>query len=442
LEATPATPKKKAEMSEAHTSHAVAPVAGGSGRPPLARFFGVVARSQSWRNLLYIALEFPLGLFYFVFLTTCLAVGVSLLIIWVGIFVLGLTAACWWAFAAFERALADSLLGTNLRPSPQPWRRAEGTWPRIKAHFGSSATWKDLAFLFVKFPLGLFSFVVSITLAATSLALITAPAYYRYAQSTDTHGVVTHGLNFGAWTVDRLWQALLLVPLGLLLAFVSFHAFNGLAALSRTIARGLLPRDTAPRPEPSAWLTPPTSDRPAPPDPTWTAPGAPAAPAAPAQPATPGAPVTPLAMPLAPVAPSPAAAPGTSTPPAGTPVSPQPYGWVYYPPPPYAAQAYPPPAYPPPPSPPPAAPPATLAYAPPTAAPQTQPPDASAPAPGPAWPDAPWTQWPPLFGTPQGAPRSPAPPSPAPENPRPTPSPAPPETPPGEQPPVPEEDQP
>jgi hypothetical protein len=396
-----------------------------SGRSPLAGFFGVAMRSQTWRNLLYIALEFPLGLFYFVFLTTCLAVGISLLIIWVGIFVLGLTAACWWAFAAFERALADSLLGTDLRPSPQPWRRAQGAWPRIKAHFGSSATWKDLAFLFIKFPLGLFSFVVSITLAATSLALIAAPTYYRSSQSTDTLGVVHHGLNFGAWTVGQLWQALLLVPLGLLLAIVSFHVCNGLAALSRTVARGLLPRDTTPRPEPSPWLAPSQSDRPAPPEPAWPVPP---------EPARPAAPTAPVTTPAAPT-------PGASMSPAGTPVAPQPYGWVYYPPPPDAAQAYPPPTTPPPVAPiypPPAAP----AYPPPTTPPQASP--AGTPTSGAAWPDAPWTQWPPLFGAPQTVPSSPAAPpgSAVPPNPGAPPSPAPPEPTAGEQPPAHEEDQP
>lgn len=424
-------------MSEAHTPDVAAPGAGGSGRPPFARFFGVVVRPQSWRNLLYIALEFPLGLFYFVFLTSCLAVGISLLIIWVGIFVLGLTAACWWAFAAFERALADSLLGTSLRPSPQPWRRAEGAWPRIKAHFGSGATWKDLAFLFIKFPLGLFSFVVSITLAATSLALITAPIYYRYAQSTDTNGVLHHGLNFGAWYLDRLWQALLLVPLGLLLAFVTFHVCNALAALSRTVARGLLARDTAPRPEPSAWLTPSASDRSAPAEPAWPPPPESARPATPA---APGAPVAPAATP----------APGAGAPPAGAPVAPQPYGWVYYQPPPYAAQAYPPAAYP---SPqtaapqaaPPASPPASPAYPPPAYPPPAAPPQTSpagVPAPGAAWPDAPWTQWPPLFGATQTAPPDSGASSPAQPSPGAPSSPTPPETPPDEQPSAHEEDQP
>ena len=68
-------------------------------RSPLARFFGVVARRESWLNLLYLALAFPLGLFYFIFLIVCLSVGISLVIIWVGIFILGLT--------RFQKRLAD-----------------------------------------------------------------------------------------------------------------------------------------------------------------------------------------------------------------------------------------------------------------------------------------------------------------------------------------------
>jgi hypothetical protein len=277
-------------------------------RSPLARFFGVVARPQSWLNLLYLGLSFPLGLFYFVFLTVCLSIGISLVIIWVGIFILGLTAACWWAFAAFERSLADGLLGTRLGPSPQPWRRAEGAWPRIKAHFTSSATWKDLAFLFVKFPLGLLSFVVVVGLGASSLGFLGAPFYYRYVHSSGADGIVHHGIYFGVWTVDKLWQALLLVPLGLLLAVVSFHACNGLAALWRGVAGGLLTPDRAPRP-------------------TFAA----ASPAA-----EPASLVAELADPTA----RPAAPPSPGPPQADRP----PYGWLYYPPSPYPPQPAQPPA--------------------------------------------------------------------------------------------------
>jgi len=406
-------------------------------RSPLARFFGVVARRESWLNLLYLALAFPLGLFYFIFLIVGLSVGISLAIIWIGIFILGLTAACSWAFAAFERSLADGLLGTHLTPSPQPWKRADGVWPRIKAHFGSSATWKDLAFLFLKFPLGLLSFCVVVTLGATSLALATAPFYYRYASSTDAHGVVHHGLNFGVWYVDRLGQALLLVPVGLLLAVVSLHAYNGLAAMWRAVARGLLPPGVRPQPGAapatagSAQPTMPAAPQPyqaAPPQPYQAAP--PFAPRqdAPTQPtpspegsspqpgtAWPQWPGYPAYPPNAGYPPNaayppnagyPAAPAGAGTPqapgadPAGQPT----YGWPpYYPQPPYPQQPYPqqPPyaqqSYPPQAGQPPA-----------PQAGDSPAPQVGAPWPGAQWPGAPWPQWSPLFGSPQAAPGGPA----------------------------------
>ena len=349
-------------------------------RSPLSWFFGVVVRPRSWLNLLYLALAFPLGLFYFVFLTVFLSVGISLAIIWVGIFILGVTAACWWAFAAFERSLADGLLGTDLTPAPEPWRHADGTWPRIKAHFGSSATWKDLAFLFVKFPLGLLSFCVVVVLGATSLALATAPFYYRFAYSTDAHGVSHHGLDFGIWHVDRLGPALLLVPVGLLLGVVSLHVFNGLAAMWRAVARGLLPADTRPRPvtpvasqtyQAAPPLAPPLAS---PPDVPGQAPSSAAGsqpqpgtpwPQWPAYPGYPGYPGYP---------------PYPSPPyPTQSPYPQQPYPQQPYPQQPYPQQPYGPQA--------------------------GQPSEAQAGAPTPSaqWPGAPWPQWPPLFGPPQVA---------------------------------------
>ena len=297
------------------------PLAGGQGRagtypavgaPPgprrsaAGRFFGVVLRPRTWLNLLYLSLSFPLGLFYFVFLVVMLAVGLCLVIIWVGIFILALTAGAWWAFASFERTLADGLLGTHLQPAPRPWQATTGTWPRIKAHFGALATWKDLAFLFLKFPLGVASFCVVVTLGAVSLALLAAPFYYSHVQSTGAGGAVTRGIDFAAWHVDRLWQALLLVPLGALLGFVSLHACNGLAAVWRAIARGLLEKAGEPR-RPSAaepgqppqphlpyQSQPPYPAQPPYPPPTqypgWPYPAQPTSPSQPAYPPQPGQP--------------------------------------------------------------------------------------------------------------------------------------------------------
>ena len=105
---------------------------------------------QGWR--------FPLGLFYFVFLVTGLSVGLGLVVIWVGIPILLVVAGAWWLFGAFERVQAKYLLGADVRPAPRAWETVNGVWGKIKAHFGSGATWKDLLYLLAKLPFGIVSF--------------------------------------------------------------------------------------------------------------------------------------------------------------------------------------------------------------------------------------------------------------------------------------------
>jgi hypothetical protein len=51
----------------------------------LMRYFGVVAREETYLNLIYLMLAFPLSIVYFTFLVTGLSVGFGTLIIWIGI---------------------------------------------------------------------------------------------------------------------------------------------------------------------------------------------------------------------------------------------------------------------------------------------------------------------------------------------------------------------
>jgi hypothetical protein len=181
----------------------------------LNRFFGVVARPRTWLGIVFHILAFPLGLFYFVFLVTGLSVGVGLVIIWIGIPVLLVVAGAWWLFAAFERVQARYLLGAEVGPAPRPWENATGIWGKLKAHFGSGSTWRDLAYLFVKFPLGLVSFLLLVVLASVIASLFAMPVLAIY----DVPAVN------GTW-VPPLWFGLLCVPLGLLALVISLHVMN------------------------------------------------------------------------------------------------------------------------------------------------------------------------------------------------------------------------
>jgi hypothetical protein len=184
----------------------------------LSRFFGVVAQSRTWLNVLYLWLAFPLGLFYFVFLTVGLSLGVSLVVIWVGIPILLVVVGAWWLFGAFERAQAEYLLGFSVAPSPRSWETNDGIWAKLRGHFASAATWKDLLYLLVKLPLGIVSFTLSVTAVATTTSLLVMPLFWYFDVAA---------IN-GTW-VPPLWAAVLAVPVGILSIFLWLHVLNAWA---------------------------------------------------------------------------------------------------------------------------------------------------------------------------------------------------------------------
>ncbi len=69
------------------------------GAPILVNIFGVYFRPQTYLNLLYLLLAFPLGLAYFVFLVTGLSLGFGLIITLAGIPILVLMLVAIWALA-------------------------------------------------------------------------------------------------------------------------------------------------------------------------------------------------------------------------------------------------------------------------------------------------------------------------------------------------------
>jgi len=212
-------------------------------------FFGVVAAPRSYLNILYLLLSFPLGIAYFVFLVTGISVGAGLVIVWVGVPILVLVLTGSWALCQLERLLAIGLLKEDIPAiarrdgsSEQPagdvpslgpeGRLLIGAWRRLKAHLADRLTWTGILYLFLKFPIGVASFVMVVTLTAVSFSLMGAPFYYW----------VDDGIDMGIWQIDALWEALILTLVGIPAAFISLHIMNGAAYLSGRLARVMLGR--------------------------------------------------------------------------------------------------------------------------------------------------------------------------------------------------------
>lgn len=215
----------------------------------LSKFFSVIAESQTYLNYLYLFLAFPLGLVYFIFLVTGISVGIATLILWVGLLVLLIVIAGWWLLVGFERAMAISMLHVDIPPMSTPkTEKAQTSLEKLGAFLSNPVTWKGLAFLLIKFPLGIISFSVLVAFTVVTVVLVTSPFTYHFVQPEFWIWGGT------VWRIDTLGEAIVGMFFGIIMIFISLHIFNGLAWVSGKIAQYLLGN-----PQPIAETVPPTT---------------------------------------------------------------------------------------------------------------------------------------------------------------------------------------
>ena len=139
-------------------------------------------------------------------------------------------------FAAWiEGYLARRLLRAPVAPRRiGPPRR--GYWASIGAVLGSARFWTGQVFLLLRTVLGIVTGTVALSFLGSGLFLVAAPIVYRYLP-TDDGG---KGIDFEFWTADTLGEAMLLVPVGLLVVVLSVLLILLFSALWRALAVGLL----------------------------------------------------------------------------------------------------------------------------------------------------------------------------------------------------------
>ncbi len=190
---------------------------------------GMMTRLESWLAIVYLWISFPLGTFYFILFITWFSLGIGLAILIVGVPLLGLMLAAARALAGAERQLANWFLDVRI-PAPVS---ADYSWVHPLQSFKSlltdPATWKGFAFLLLKFPLGIVSFVTSFVLILCSIALMLAPLAYPY----EDHVYFGRHVNTPAAAA-----VCFLVGVGLGLAALLIS--TGLAVIWRTLAQALL----------------------------------------------------------------------------------------------------------------------------------------------------------------------------------------------------------
>src|SRR5260370_2041365 len=201
--------------------------------------FSVVREHQSYTNMLYLLLSFPLGLCYFCLLVSGITLGIGTLIIWIGVPILLLLMSAWWSLASFERQMAIRYLHVDIAPMSVVLPPAQVKWwQRLPERLSNRMTWKTLVYLLLKFPLGLCSFIITVVLLVLSFGMTVVGLVLGgiAASFFALFGAIQNVSEPG----KRLRQYLLLVLSGFGLNLLTFHLLNGLAFVAGQLARSLL----------------------------------------------------------------------------------------------------------------------------------------------------------------------------------------------------------
>ncbi|AXB44833.1 sensor domain-containing protein [Amycolatopsis albispora] len=220
---------------------------GSRSRPPFAGSLG------------FLLMNLPIGIFGFTLLFTLATTGISTAIVWVGLPIAALAVLLARGGARVERARVYAMLDTYI---PVPYRALpEGSQKdRWKVRLKDGATWRDAAYFFLLFPLGIIQFVLVTTFWAVSLAFAALPIYFRYLPTGAFH-FPAYDADLRWITVDSTVEALPWAALGVLFIAISVALTRAMAAGHARFAAVLLgptrrmEEDGSPFPEAPAMST-------------------------------------------------------------------------------------------------------------------------------------------------------------------------------------------
>jgi signal transduction histidine kinase len=192
------------------------------------RFLLAPFRASTYKRALYLLLALPLGIGYLVVLIAGISVGLSLVVIWIGLPILLATLLAWRFAAGIERVMARRLLGAEIQ-SPAHAGAGLSLWRRLLFLLRDPVTWKSLIFVALKFPAGVIAFAIIAALGFVSLVLTASPA-------------ITAGtpVTFFGWVIETPAEAVPIVPVGLAGLLLLANLVDGMAWLAAQIARVML----------------------------------------------------------------------------------------------------------------------------------------------------------------------------------------------------------
>lgn len=145
-------------------------------------YFRALWAGRTWGAYAYLLLGLPLGILWGVYTITMLAVGASLVIIWVGVPIIIGTLASMRPIGASERGLANALIRAGIQPPP-PRKAAPGedragalphVWRWSHGVMRDGHAWRVAAWTLLRLVLGPLGFAIAIVGVVVPISLLGA----------------------------------------------------------------------------------------------------------------------------------------------------------------------------------------------------------------------------------------------------------------------------
>lgn len=224
----------------------------GSERSAAARFFGIIADPRAYGALLYMVLALATGIFYFTWVVTGLSLSLGLMVLIIGIPLALLFLGSVRVLSTLEGYLTRGLLGAHI-----PEREAVELDPEANRFFAfakglvsDGRTWTSMVYMVLQLVLGTIYFTFVVTSLSVSFAFIAAPIAQMFGGEYITIEMGAEELaNLPAWlTWAETAQyspmaSIVLVPIGILLFFLTLHIARGIGYAHGRMAEKLLVRN-------------------------------------------------------------------------------------------------------------------------------------------------------------------------------------------------------
>ncbi len=204
-------------------------------------------------SIAFLMLSFPLSLVYFTVTIVGFSLGVGTLVIWIGLPILFATLYLVHGMATIERTMVSTLLRMPHPDQPRGREPVQGFLRRFGSLLRDPYTWTGLIYmLFIKLPLGILSFVLTLTSLTVSICLTLLPLAYLINLFVDLillRSGIQPGQNIiipyfleihGSFDLEMFLRSFAGVPLGIVLGFMSAQMLKGLASFSGVLAHAML----------------------------------------------------------------------------------------------------------------------------------------------------------------------------------------------------------